>query len=499
MDGKAESTFSIQPNMPRNVTPIPFAILRRDVWLQSIIALFVLAYCVSTIAISQTNNFNTFWDGGVYTIAETLPVIAMVLCAKHWPAQRAPWLLIGAGVLVHAAGDLVYSFHDQNLVPIPVPAPSDVVYFASYVLLVAGVLLLTQSHVGRVRPAVRIEGIMVGLALAALAVLLWYGPVLSVTGTIWRVVIADGYPVGNLVLLVLLISSLAPNAYQPNVPVALLLLAVAWFVFGDIVYFNQVSAGTYVPRTFLDATWVIGLWLAGLAATSVDERRSGALRQSRPNYRGGSWAPVAATFVFVAVAANYLIVPGVDSVTIVLACLGLVLVGANVIVTKRDFARAALGRENVDVVTGLMNSASFTEEIERWLADGQGGVVGVVILDIIDFAGVNEEIGYAIADELLWVIGRRAHYRLGDRGIFARLSGDHFGFAAAVPSVEQIAELAETVLHLANDRFRLSDFSVDVVGRVAAASAAPGESSATDLLDRAVAALGEVAPPVDRA
>jgi diguanylate cyclase (GGDEF)-like protein len=456
----------------------------------------VLAYCVSTVAVSRPSGFNTLWDGGVYTAAETLPVIAMILCAWRWPAQRAPWLFIGAGVLVHAAGDLVYSFHDQNLVPIPVPAPSDFVYFASYLLLVVGVLLLTQSHVGRVRPSTRVEGIVAGLAVAAMAALLWYGPALSVTGTFWRVVVADVYPVGNLILLVLLISSLAPYGYRPNVPVSLLLAAVAWFVFGDVVYFGQGSSGTFVSRTFLNATWVIGLWLAGLAATTVDRRRSGALRRSRPVDRGATWAPVAWALVFVAVVVNYLIVSGVDATAMVLACLGLVGVGVYLILAKRDFARAAIERESVDVVTGLMTTTPFLEQVGRWLADGHGGVVGIVLLDVVDFAGVNEAIGFSIADELLWVIGRRAQYRLGDRGVFAHFGGDDFGFATAASSDEEVAELAQSVRQLTADRFYLTGFSVGIVARIGVASAEPGTTSAAELLARAETALGEFVPPV---
>lgn len=493
MDGEGESTVLVRAVTPRNVTPVPFALLRRDIWLHSTIALFVMAYCVSTFTVSRTNAFSTFWDGGVYTVAETLPVIAMLLCARRWPAQRGAWLLMSAGVLGHAVGDLVYSFHDQNLIPTPVPAPSDVVFFISYVLLVVGVVLLTQSHVGRVRATVRVEGIVAGLAVSALAALLWYGPALSVTGTLWRVVLAEVYPVGNLILLVLLISSLAPYGCRPNVPVALLLAAVAWFVFGDVVYFGQGSTGTYVSRTFLNATWVIGLWLAGLAATAVDRRRSGALRRSRPSDRGGTWAPIAAAFVFVAVAVNYLIVPGVDTAAMVLACLGLALVGVNVALAKRDVARTTIERENLDLATGLITVAPFLEQVERWLADEFDGVVGVVVLDIVDFAEVNETIGYAIADELLWVVGRRAEYRLGDRGVFARLGGDHFGFAAAVPSAEEVAELADAVRRLTGDRFHLTGFAVDVVGRVGVATAAPGAASAAELLARAETALGETA------
>ena len=223
MDNSGRPVISIHRAPARKVTSLPFALWRRDIWLHSVIGLFVLAYCVSTIAVSRPSGFNTFWDGGVYTVAETIPVIAMILCAWRWPAQRAPWLFISLGVLVHMAGDLIYSFHDQNLVPTPVPASSDYVYFVSYLLLVAGVVILTQSNTGRVRGAVRIEGLVVGVAVTALAALLWFGPVFSATGSFWHVLIADAYPVGNLVLLVLLVSSLAPYGYQPNVPVTCLL------------------------------------------------------------------------------------------------------------------------------------------------------------------------------------------------------------------------------------------------------------------------------------
>lgn len=495
MVANGESTVSVRPSAPRNVTPLPFDLLRRDGWLQVIIALFVLAYGVSTAAVSRTNNFSTFWDGGVYTVAEVLPVIAMVLCAKRWPAQRAPWLLIGAGVIVHAVGDLVYSFHDQNLVPTPVPALSDIIFLISYVLLVAGVVFLTQSHVGRIRASLRVEGLVAGLMVASLAALFWFGPALSMTGSLWRVIVADAYPVGNLVLLVLLVSSLAPYGYRPNVPVALLLAAVAWLVFGDVVYFGQATTGNYVSRTFLNVTWVMGLWLAELAATAVDRRRSGALQRNRPVEHRTSWAPVASAFAFLAVVANYLIVPGVDTAAMVLACLGFVLLGVNLILTRRELQHAATDGHDIDVVTGLITSTPFLDQVEHWLTEKTDGVVGIVVLDIVNFASVNEAIGYAIADELLWVIGRRAQYRLGDRGVFARLEGDHFAFGAVVSSEQQVAELADTVLHLAADRFRLSGFSVGVLGRVAVATTAPGATHASDLLARAERALDQSAPP----
>jgi len=488
MDDNELPSVSFLPTSTQKIMPAPFGLWRRDIWLHSIIGLFVVAYCLSSIVVSRPSGFNTFWDGGIFTVAETLPVIAMLLCAWRWPGQRAPWLFISAGVLVHTAGDLVYSFHDQNQLPTPVPAASDYAYFVSYLLLVAGVILLTQSNTGRVRAAVRLEGFVVGIALAALAALLWFGPVLSTTGSLWHVLVADAYPVGNLVVLVLLISSLAPYGYQPNVPVVLLLSAVGWFVFGDVVYFSQSVNGTFVSRTLLDATWVIGLWLIALAATAVNRRRSGALRRKRPIDRDLSWPLFGSASLCVAVVVSYLIVAGVDAAPMVLASLGLVLVVLDIVVAKRDPTRIAIDSNDVDAVTGLPTLTIFIAQVNEMLADGDN-VVTVVALDIVNFAGVNEAIGYATADELLWVIARRAQHRLGDAVAFVRIGGDHFAAAKLTSSEEDVTGFAEKVRNLTTDRFRLSGFSVNVLGRIGATTSEPGTADATELLTLAEGSL----------
>lgn len=498
MSDDGVTTVSVQKAAPRSIAPVPLAVLRRDIWLHGAIALTVLAYIVSAVAVQRPSGFNTFWDGWVYTAAEIIPVVAMLLCARRWPAQRLPWLLFSVGILLHAAGDLVYSFHDQNQIPIPSPATSDIIYLLSYVVLIVAMISLTQSHVGRVSVALRIEGIVIGLAVAALAALLWYGPVLSVSGSFWNVVLTEVYPVGNLILLVLLVSSLAPYGYRPNAPVALLLAAVGWSVFGDLVYFNQSSAGTYVSRTFLNVTWVIGLWLVALAATAVDRRRSGALRRRRPGERGVAWAPLVAGLVFVAVGTSYLIVPGLAAATMIIAVVGLVLAGVNLVLTKQETLRSAMDPDNVDFVTGLTTVTAFKAMVDQWLHERSDNVLGVIVLDIINFAGVNDIIGYSIADELLWVIGQRAKYRLGESVAITRLGGDHFAFAVTATSETEIGEMAQRIRAITADRFHLSGFSVAVMGRVGVA-VAESDSTASELITRAEGALTLSTPPVDAA
>jgi len=66
---------------------------------------------------------------------------------------------------------------------------------------------------------------------------------------------------------------------------------VAWFVFGDVVYFNQSVSGTFVSRTILNATWVIGLWMVALAATAVNAAVRGPATQASARH-DLSWALV---------------------------------------------------------------------------------------------------------------------------------------------------------------------------------------------------------------
>ena len=185
--------------------------------------------------------------------------------------MRGAWLFLASGIVLYQVGNLVYLFHDQNLNPIPNPAPSDVFYLAEYAALAIGVVLFTQRNFGAVRVSTRLDGAITGLAIAATAGLFWFGHVLDVSGRPLQVIVGMAYPVMDLVLLVLLISAFAPARYRPAPAVVLLMLGMTAFVVGDVIYLNQVASNTYVQGTPLDASWVIGLWLIGLAAWPRNE------------------------------------------------------------------------------------------------------------------------------------------------------------------------------------------------------------------------------------
>src|SRR5271154_2640915 len=255
--------------------------IRSEWWLQAVIAVIMVAYGVSTLVVHRPpSGYNTFWDGWVENIAGALPVIPLLLRARRSPRLRSAWLAMATGVMLYTLADLVYIYHDQNLKPIPSPAPSDAFFLSCNVAFIVGFALLTQSSFGRVHASVRLDGAIAGLAIAAVAGVVWFEPVLHLSGRPFQAAVDLAYPVCALVLIVLLVAGLAPQHYRPNWTTVLLMMGVGWSVAGSVIFLNQSAAGTYVAGTLLGETWLMSFFFIGLAATLRDRRRSVGARAS---------------------------------------------------------------------------------------------------------------------------------------------------------------------------------------------------------------------------
>ena len=148
--------------------PPRLRVSRAEWCVQGLIAGLVAAYFVSTLLVRRPpSGYDTLWDGWVYTIAELLPVIPITICARQDQGRRAAWAAMAAHVVLYTAGDLVYTFHDQNMRPVPDPAPSDVLYLLSYAACIVAVAALTQASLGGAHPSARLDGAIAGLATAA--------------------------------------------------------------------------------------------------------------------------------------------------------------------------------------------------------------------------------------------------------------------------------------------------------------------------------------------
>ena len=79
-----------------------------------------------------------------------------------------------------------------------------------------------------------------------------------------------------------------------------------------------------------------------------------------------------------------------------------------------------------DTMTGIPNKFYFQDKVSAALSAGRNGAI--VILDLADFANVNDRRGRAFGDVVIKETGRRLRQRAeADGGLAARLSGDRFG------------------------------------------------------------------------
>jgi diguanylate cyclase len=485
---------------PRDGTPGRRAALARTLrtippewWFQGLIAAIVVAYGVSTVAVHRPpSGYNTFWDGWVQNIAGALPAIPLLLRARRSPHLRWAWLAMAAGVMLYTLADLVYLFHDQNLRPIPSPAPSDAFFLSCNVAFIVGFAILTQSSFGRVHASVRLDGAIAGLAIAAVAGVLWFEPVLHVSGRPFQAAVDLAYPVCALVLLVLLVAGLAPHRYRPNWSTILLMTGVAFSVVGSVIFLNESADGTYVAGTLLGVTWLMSFFCIGLGASVRDRRRSGGARASVSSPAGIAVVPVVFGAVSLGVLATS-IYRHDTSVVLILATAALGLVICRMAITLREVRKSMANHQDArtDYLTGLPNRRAFLEGLESRSSSGQGANehTGVLLVDLDGFKEVNDALGHTAGDELLCVVAKRFERRLGNRGVLARLGGDEYACACPVTGEEALVAIANELAETLSDPCVLDGMSVRVGASIGVALSQPDTKTNGELLRRADVAM----------
>jgi diguanylate cyclase (GGDEF)-like protein len=454
--------------------------------LQGLIAVTMAAYGVSTLVVHRPpSGYITLWDGWVQNIASALPVIPLVLRARRSRELRSAWLAMAAGVMLYTLADLVYTYHDQNLRPIPSPAPSDAFFLLCNVAFIVGFAILTQSSFGRVHASVRLDGAIAGLAIAAVAGVVWFEPVLHLSGRPFQAAVDLAYPVCALVLIVLLVAGLAPHRYRPNWTTVLLMTGVAWSVAGSVIFLNQSAAGTYVAGTLLGETWLLSFFFIGLAASVSDRRRSKGARASVGSPAGITVVPVVFGVVSLGVLATSMYRHD-SSVVVILAIAALGLVICRMAMTLREVRHSTANYQDArtDYLTGLPNRRAFLERLESTFSSepGAAGHTGVLLVDIDGFKEVNDALGHTAGDELLCVVAKRFEHRLGDRGVLARIGGDEYACACPVAGEDDLVAIARDLAQALSDPCVLDGMSVRVGASIGVALSRPGAKANGELL-----------------
>jgi diguanylate cyclase (GGDEF)-like protein len=401
-------------------------------------ALIVLGFCAfafyAATGIGGESLFGTWIYCGVMLGAAASCLARAVLVRR----ERTAWLLIGAGLLIWTGGEIYYEAALAISGSVPIPSPADAGYLLFYPLTYAGLIVLLRERIGAF-PATRwLDGLIAGLAVAALVAALALGPiaVASDTGSTLETATNLAYPVCDLTLLTLALTAAAFTGWRPGATWSLLGAGLLVLAGSDVTYLLQSAQGTYVEGGLLDIAWPLGaLLLAGAAWVRPPARRRVVPRGMRV-----AAVPIAAALLAMGVlaaersghlpaAAEVL---GFGTLLLVIARLALALrrAGENLAASEREATS--------DELTGLANRRALMADlgaaVEREPAPGNSHLL--VMFDLDGFKLYNDTYGHPTGDALLARLGARLGRFAAHHGRAYRLGGDEFCLLAECSPAE---------------------------------------------------------------
>ena len=99
-------------------------------------------------------------------------------------------------------------------------------------------------------------------------------------------------------------------------------------------------------------------------------------------------------------------------------------------------------------MTGLLNRQGFRDRLEVAVARARRGrqTAAILVLDLDGFKGINDRLGHAAGDAVIWATGSRLKRSIRFTDVAARLGGDEFALLLErVPDVGTAEALARRI------------------------------------------------------
>ena len=116
-----------------------------------------------------------FFETWVYT---GLLLVAAALCLSRGATvakERAAWLILGAGILAWAGGEMYWNVALSDVAEPAIPNGADLLWFAFFPCCYVAMVLLVRARVREFRPSLWLDGIVGSLAIAAVGTALVFG------------------------------------------------------------------------------------------------------------------------------------------------------------------------------------------------------------------------------------------------------------------------------------------------------------------------------------
>jgi diguanylate cyclase (GGDEF)-like protein len=483
------STTAIEadPHTAANAEATKIDATAQRMWIGFIVlGVLLVGYLISLLVRTPAEQW-TWLDG--WTVCG-IEVVASFMCIarglnKH-PGRSAP-LALGFALLSWSVGDLLITFESLGGKTPLTPSWADLFYIGFYPLAYIASVQLLRKAMGRLSRPNWLDGLVAGLGAAALcAAFAFHTIVHAAGGSALSAATNLTYPVGDLLLLSLVIGGTVLLSGRGTTPWFLLAAGICLNVFGDT--FNLFQNGILDTRVGTDFNAIA--WPASIVLMSMSVwLKPQTLDPMREQRTAGFMLPSVA-----AVAGLAILVTGtvhtVTRVALGLATATLVLVGARLSLSARDLRLVTEERHRqsqTDELTGLGNRRHLLHVIDTYFTDfndpwTKERTLAFLYIDLNHFKEINDSFGHPAGDELLRQLGPRLIRAVGTNGSVFRLGGDELAVLLVDADAGAAALVAESILAEVVEPFFLQKMSASVGASIGIALAPHDATEGTGLM-----------------
>jgi diguanylate cyclase (GGDEF)-like protein len=455
----------------------------RSVWLSfAALGVLLLAYLLLLI----TDNSSEFIDGwGVVAIE----LAASALCIARGLMKRAPRcvpLVLGAALLSWTCGDIALTLESWGGATAPTPSVADAFYLTFFALAYVALVLYLRGEVRRLATPSWIDGGIAALGAAAVCAAFAFHAIEKLTreGAL-ATAVNLAYPVGDVLLLTLVVGGTALLAGRSRGPWLLLAGGIALNVVGDTFNLFQSTVGSSHLGTVINGiAWPAAIWLMSMSMWLPRVRSNPLVTQRSAGFLLPGIAAVCGLSILVVRAFEQ-----INVVAIGLAGAALALVGARTAISLRALRDLTEERQRLsmtDQLTGLPNrrhlfavlDAFFVEEA---VAEDRGRLA-LLFIDLRHFKEINDSFGHPAGDEFLRQVGERLSDALSHRDLLARIGGDEFTAVLTGADSGHAINVARRISENLNRPFAVGSVEVRIGASVGIALAPQDASDAAALI-----------------
>jgi two-component system cell cycle response regulator len=363
--------------------------------------------------------------GHLYDAVVVAAGIALLLRARAVPRERWAWLLLGAGVLCWATGEIYWTEAILDNPSPPYPSPADAFYLAFYPLAYAGLALLVRARARELDWRRWNDGVIAALGTAALGVAFVFDFVAGrTTGTSLEVSTSLAYPLGDIGMLALIVGVVALTDWRPGTTWSLLLAGLAFQVIADIAYTLQATGGVVPSGNWIDPFYLLSAAFIGAVLWAPSAA------PIRVSTRSDRWRELAIPGLFAAVMIGLFAMQmfgTASNLSVIFWMATMVAVIVRLAMGARE-NQHLLEQVRTDALTGIGNRGGMQVDLDALFAHGHDvkGPAALYMFDLNGFKRYNDTFGHPAGDELLARFGERLRHAVGADGAAYRIGGDEF-------------------------------------------------------------------------